>query len=579
MQYIGLFYDALFILSAALSCVYVFLWHKHFNVNLSLMFVLIPIANLGYVSLARAHNLEEAIQATQLIYLGGCFLILFITFFIFNMCKVRLPKWLSTGMVCAGTLVYLFILSIGDGPLFYKKVTATKEHGMIILHKTYGPIHSVFYILLAIYFGLAFFVILYSFFRKKQVSRRIIWLLFIPEVVTVLFFFGSRAVSKQFELTPVGYVFAQIMYLVIANYLCLYDIEDTAIDSLMETGDTGFIHIDLKMRYLGSNEIARKIFPELNELTVDRPLKKSRRLWEYLTPKIIMFQGDESQDKYLFREGERTYLIDINYLFHNGKKKGVQLVISDDTRNQQYIDLINNYNTNLKREVEEKTEDILKMHNNLIRSMAKLVESRDNSTGGHIIRTSDVVGFLMEEIMKDAEFTWENGITPEFRDDLIKAAPLHDIGKIAVDDRILRKPGRFTDEEFEQMKLHAPEGAKVLHSILRDTEDSSFKVVAENVAHFHHERMDGSGYPDGLKGDEIPIEARIMAVADVYDALVSKRVYKDRMSFEKADSIMMESMGKHFDKRLEKHYIAARPKIEAYYTEKEKEEEQQAGLA
>ena len=121
----------------------------------------------------------------------------------------------------------------------------------------------------------------------------------------------------------------------------------------------------------------------------------------------------------------------------------------------------------------------------------------------------------MEEIMKDPEFARENGITDKFRDDLIKSAPLHDIGKIAVDDDILRKPGRFTEEEFAQMKLHAPEGAKVLHSILKDTEDEDFKVVAENVAHYHHERMDGSGYPDGLKEEEIPIEARIMAVADI----------------------------------------------------------------
>jgi HD-GYP domain-containing protein (c-di-GMP phosphodiesterase class II) len=179
----------------------------------------------------------------------------------------------------------------------------------------------------------------------------------------------------------------------------------------------------------------------------------------------------------------------------------------------------------------------------------------------------------MEEIMKDPEFTSANGITQEFRDDLIKAAPLHDIGKIAVDDEILRKPGRFTPEEFEQMKLHAPEGAKVLHSILADTDDESFKVLAENVAHYHHERMDGSGYPDHLRSYEIPIEARIMAIADVYDALVSKRVYKDRMSFEKADSIMRESMGKHFDRNLEKYYLAARPRIEEYYREKDKEEQ------
>ena len=142
---------------------------------------------------------------------------------------------------------------------------------------------------------------------------------------------------------------------------------------------------------------------------------------------------------------------------------------------------------------------------------------------------------------------------------------MHDLGKIAVDDSVLRKPGRFTPEEFEIMKTHAEEGAHIVHEILKETADKDFHILAENVAHYHHERWDGSGYPKGLKAEEIPLEARIMAIADVYDALVSKRVYKEAMSFEKADSIMLESFGKHFDKQLEKYYIQARPKLEAYY--------------
>ena len=143
---------------------------------------------------------------------------------------------------------------------------------------------------------------------------------------------------------------------------------------------------------------------------------------------------------------------------------------------------------------------------------------------------------------------------------------MHDLGKVAVDDAILRKPGRFTPEEFEKMKVHAAEGARIVHEILKETDDEDFKILAENVAHYHHERMDGSGYPEGLKGEQIPLEARIMAIADVYDALVSKRVYKDSMSFEKADEIMMESMGKHFDEKLKPYYVSARPRLEAYYS-------------
>ena len=116
------------------------------------------------------------------------------------------------------------------------------------------------------------------------------------------------------------------------------------------------------------------------------------------------------------------------------------------------------------------------------------------------------------------------------------------------------------------MKTHAAEGARIVHEILKNTDDNDFRVIAENVAHYHHERWDGSGYPEGLKGGKIPLEARIMAIADVYDALVSKRVYKEKMSYEKANEIIMEGMGKHFDAKLKPYYVAARPKLEKYYS-------------
>ena len=116
------------------------------------------------------------------------------------------------------------------------------------------------------------------------------------------------------------------------------------------------------------------------------------------------------------------------------------------------------------------------------------------------------------------------------------------------------------------MKAHAAEGARIVHEILKGTDDVAFHHLAENVAHYHHERWDGSGYPMHLKGEQIPPEARIMAVADVYDALVSKRVYKDKMSFEQANSIIMDGMGSQFDSALKEAYLAARPALEAYYS-------------
>lgn len=228
---------------------------------------------------------------------------------------------------------------------------------------------------------------------------------------------------------------------------------------------------------------------------------------------------------------------------------------------EKLVAMQKNYNDDLQKEVEIKTKRILALHNQLILGIAMMIEGRDNSTGGHIRRTSKAIEILIEEIRKDDDF----GLSDEFCNNLIKAAPMHDLGKITISDAILCKPGKFTPEEYEVMKTHAAQGAKILHNILVESEDVKFRELAENVAHYHHEHFDGTGYPCGLKGEEIPLEARIMAVVDVYDALVSKRTYKERYSFDKADEIIVSLMGSQFDPRLNKYYQKARAKLESYY--------------
>ena len=191
-----------------------------------------------------------------------------------------------------------------------------------------------------------------------------------------------------------------------------------------------------------------------------------------------------------------------------------------------------------------------------------MVESRDNSTGGHINRTSDCVKIFVEKLRRVPEYS---NLSDSFCDSVIKAAPMHDLGKIAVDDAVLRKPGRFTDEEYEIMKKHSAEGARIVESVLTEVEDMEFKKIAINVAHYHHEKWDGSGYPEKIKGEEIPLEARIMALADVFDALVSKRCYKDSFSYDKAFQIINESLGTHFDPKLGRVFVECRNELENLY--------------
>ena len=564
-----LYYDVVFFASLAATILYMLLWQKRFNIQITLVFALVPFANMGFAMLAHATDLETALMANRMSYVCGCYLPLMVQLVVCNLCDVRIPRWGRLLMLIASTGTYLTALTMGQSPLFYKSVEFVPDREGIPLVKEYGPMHTVFTLLVVFYFLFGIGVIVYSFFRKKQVSRKVLVLLLLPEVIALLSFYAGRQLFPQIELLPAAYLLAQLFYFALSRQIALYDIAGTATDTLIHAGQTGVVTFDFKLHYLGSNPKAREILPELEEMTVDHSNRKKPLMQDRLLGWLTAFQQDPSDEtRNYFDIGDRIYLATVGYLFGGKKKRGYEMKITDETKEQQRVRLMNNFNIELQRQVEMKTEHIREMHDNLILSMAMMVESRDNSTGGHIRRTSDGIRILIDAIHRDGTMALE----PEFCRNLIKAAPMHDLGKIAVDDEVLRKPGRFTPEEFEKMKAHAAEGARIVHEILKDTDDEDFHHIAENVAHYHHERWDGSGYPEKLKGEEIPREARIMAIADVYDALVSKRVYKDRMSFEKAHSIIMEGMGTQFDPSLEKIFLLAEPELQAYYSKTEETE-------
>ena len=559
------YYEILFGLSVLLTILYIFIWHKHFDVHISLIFAFIPIANLAYAMLAHSRDLNSALTAVKITYIGGCFLVLFITQSIFSLCHIELKRWMNAVLTVISLGSFSLVLTVGNSTIFYKTVSFDIYKGIGILTKTYGFAHTLTYAVISFFMIISIIAMVYSLIKKKDVSTKTIILLAMPATFSFAGYFSGKFLPTGIDIMPLTYVFAQVIYL----------ITDLGVDSLIKKGDTGFLSFDFDDNYLGSNESAQKIFPFLKDIKVDTRPSKNEAVKNTIFKWLDEFKKSESNDHFYYETDDKIYLVTIRYLYDGKHRRGYQFFVTDDTDSRKYTKLLSNYNEQLSDEVAVKTENIAKMHSKLILSMAAMVESRDNSTGGHIKRTSDVVRVLIDEIRKDEETAdgrknikllfGIDGLTDEFCKDMIQAAPMHDLGKIAVDDAVLRKPGKFTDEEYAKMKKHAAEGARIVDQILEGTDNESFHKVAVNVAHYHHERWDGSGYPEGLKGEEIPIEARIMAVADVYDALVSKRVYKDKFSFDDADKIMMESMGKHFDKRLERYYVSAKPKLEAYY--------------
>ncbi len=210
-------------------------------------------------------------------------------------------------------------------------------------------------------------------------------------------------------------------------------------------------------------------------------------------------------------------------------------------------------------DVQEKNDTISRMQNNLILVLADIVESRDEYTGNHVRNTAEYALIIMKQLKKEGIYT--DILTEEFIEDVYHSAPMHDLGKITIPDAILNKPGRLTQEEFEEMKTHAMAGKEIIEHAANAVAESTYLDEAQNLAAYHHEKWNGKGYPSGLSGEDIPLSARIMAVADVFDALVSRRSYKEGFPVEKAMDIIRDGMGTHFDPNIAQAFLDAEDEV------------------
>lgn len=243
-------------------------------------------------------------------------------------------------------------------------------------------------------------------------------------------------------------------------------------------------------------------------------------------------------------------------------------------RAAHYADKVKDYQMTLEervleqtQEIKKQTEQLVRMQEDVIEGMATLIESRDGNTGEHVRNTKKYVTMIVSYMYRHHMF--EQEIDDVFVEQIGNAAALHDIGKIQISDTILNKPGKFTPEEYEIMKSHSRLGGEIVGKILGESADEKLIQISKDVVNYHHEKWDGTGYPAGLKGEEIPLSARIMAVADVFDALVSKRVYKDSMPTEQAFEILKQDAGKHFDPQIVDIFLGLQDEIREFLKQKQ----------
>ena len=536
-----------------------------------LISVCIMISNAGYFILSCSRNIEEAVLANALAYIGGIFLPLLIVYILIDYSDSKVPTWFSIVILVVNIIVFLSVLMTDRFPYFYSTILfqAGDPSGLI---KEPGSVYYIRYIILAVEVGLAAFFTILTYLGKRNASFRLMVTYAGSLFGVLLVYLARRIFDMKYDLVPFFYLVCTMILDYVVARSTIYNVNLSVQEKIDELSTFGYIVFDRKFRYVGSNTVSEKFFPEIKNARIDSKIiakdyaLKDLLKWVNQTA-LEAADGKKAKSKYKKsvvindrNPSERRYLECEMSLIHFGFENhvsGYLVEITDATEQHNMIESMSFKGESLKREVERQTKKAKSMQMSTILGMAAMIESRDNSTGGHINRTSACVALFVEHLRKLDDYN----MSENYWDAVINAAPLHDLGKIAVDDAILRKPSGLTEEEYDKMKIHAAYGAQIMNKVLEDVDDKEFVRVAANVAHYHHEKYNGTGYPDRLRGENIPFEARIMALADVFDALASRRYYKEPMSYDEAFEIIRSELGHHFDPHLGRIFVSLKPEI------------------
>jgi len=509
------------------------------------------IMNCGYLLFIVSEDSSAAMTALKVEYLGSMLFYFFFVLFLLSYFKLSIPRIIISiwaAFECIITAIYWE--DTLRALLFGKLTFETNSFGCMTAQIEQSTLYLIRYCILCMILLAGLLYGIHRMFQTKITSERynLAKLVGAQFVILVSLVF-QLLVNPVVNIVPLFAALSILSVVISVHTDGFFGVTDWGHEWVFQRMDTAYIIVDSLYGYLDANASAKALFPEL----------ETTRSGEKVSVELhaVFLSGEDTQEI-----GGKFYDKQVNEITSNGIIVGYSMLLQDITAQQEHTKLVERYSTQLETEVAEKTRHIQLVQDSIITGIASVVESRDNSTGGHINRTSAVVKILAARLLENPEFDFPR----TFLENVTKVAPMHDLGKVAVDDVVLRKPGKFTDEEYAKMKTHSAEGARVLEKVLAEVDDELLRQTAVNVAHYHHERWDGKGYPEGLSGENIPAEARIMALADVFDALVSKRCYKDAFSFDEAFRIVEEGLGTQFDPELGKIFLSCRPELEELYS-------------
>ena len=524
--------------------------------------LLCPIVIMGYWLKAQAETTEAVAVLFCFIYLESTVLVMVLLFAMLRNMGIPVQAWMKiAGYGAAAVHMAIVCLGVHSG-MYYQSIEIIPTAMGNATKMTDGPMKPFHYVFLGAVFIWLLIMLILGIRRNGTYSRRSLIYFGSALGIGLLTHLLEGIADSDFTILPALYVVGELIIVLDYDYTHAHDISSVLSDLQEESRSRGYVAVSRNRTFLGCNDMAKSFLGFLKEQRVDEKITEGDEYKLQVLRLIDAFEENGTGSS-RFQLGEMTCACEISPLTtRNGKRSiGYLLDLRDATEEQRNYDIIKRYNESLNEEIQEKTRNIRDIQRKVVLGMADIIENRDSNTGGHVKRTSDIIHIIVDEINRQGHLA----LGEELSQDIVRAAPTHDLGKITIDSTILNKPGRLDAKEFEIMKTHSAKSGEMVRILLEGVEEERFVQVAYNVARFHHERWDGRGYPEGLVGTMIPLEARIMAVADVYDALVSKRCYKEPMSFEQAADIMCENMGTQFDPNMESVFLGCRAQLEDYY--------------
>ena len=516
---------------------------KRVNFYFMILLAIMCLANYGYLSIALSDSIEEALIANELCYLGGCFGPPIILCLITIVCNFDIKPIFRNIAFGYSFIVYGLILTTKYTKIYYQDTWLSEFMGTSIIGQTNGWAYNLFYVILYGYIMIQVGLIVYTLVTKRSVSRKSLWIMLTLEIINIGSFIVGRLIHSNFEVMPFLYVVDSIFCVFLFFRGIEYNIEDNLIGAFVRQETYGYIMFNNRMEYMGCTPVALKLFPELEGCEVDKVIDREKCSFGFILEKIDKL-FDKKEEYFGFEAGEQHFECRIRRIWNQGKATGYIVELCEDTDKWKYTKLISNYNSELEKtrfemakkigeqtaELRQKEAAIGELYMQTVEALSDAVDAKDRYTSGHSDRVAYYARLIAERM----------GKTKEEQDAVYRAGLLHDVGKIRVPEEIINKPGKLTDEEYGIIKLHAITG----YHILRGISGGDDIAIA---AKYHHERYDGRGYPNGIQGENIPEIARILGVADAYDAMTSNRSYRKGLPQEVVRGEIEKGRGSQFD--------------------------------